>query len=333
MKINIKKISEQTGFSPATVSNALNRKRGVNKDTSAKIFQAARELGYINDSNIQKIKLVMYKYNGLITDDTPFFPLMFDGFENECRTSGYEMAMCYLDRRAEDYEEQVRWLLNDTSSAVVLLGTEMQEEDITAFKGAKCPFLTLDYWSSDMVFNGVLINNSDSARLAVEYLINKGHKEIGYLRGSFRIKAFRSRAIGYKLTMNAHELPVPGKYTVTLATTMEGAYRDMAKYLQAKPELPTAFFSDNDMIALGAMKALQEFGYRIPEDISIIGFDDLPFCEIVTPRLTSLRVPKQEMGKIAVRRMIEIIKGDNAARTKVQVCTDFVERDSVKNIN
>jgi len=333
MKINIKKISEQTGFSPATISNALNRKRGVNKDTSAMIVQAARELGYINDSNIQKIKLVMYKYNGLITDDTPFFPLMIDGFENECRTSGYEMVMCYLDRRAEDYDEQVRWLLNDTSSAVVLLGTEMQEEDIAAFKGAKCPIITLDYWSSDMAFNGVAINNSDSARLAVEYLINKGHKDIGYLRGAFRIKAFRSRAIGYKLTMNAHDLPAPGKYTITLDTTMEGAYRDMAKYLQAKPELPTAFFSDNDMIALGAMKALQEFGYRIPEDISIIGFDDLPFCEIATPRLTSLRVPKQEMGQIAVRRMIEVIKEVNTVRTKIQVCTDFVERDSVKNIN
>jgi LacI family transcriptional regulator len=86
------------------------------------------------------------------------------------------------------------------------------------------------------------------------------------------------------------------------------------------------------MIALGAMKALQECGYRIPQDISIIGFDDLPFCEIASPRLTSLRVPKQEMGQIAVRRIIEIIKNSSEIKTQTQVCTEFVERDSVGTI-
>lgn len=332
MKINIKKISEETGFSPATISNALNRKKGVNKETSAKIFKAAREMGYISDNDINKIKLVMYKYDGSIIENTPFFSLIMDGFEKECRESGYETVICYLNRNDEDFSEQVKWLLNDTSSAIVLLGTEMQEEDLELFRGAKGPFLTLDYWSSYMDFNGVTINNSDSAKLAVEYLINCGHKKIGYLRGAFRIKAFRSRAIGYKLTMGNHDLAVESKFTFTLSTTMDGAYKDMKRLLEKKPELPTAFFSDNDMVALGAMKALQEAGYKIPEDISIIGFDDLPFCEIVSPRLTSIRVPKQEMGQIAVKRIIEMIKEPGNVKTKVQVCTDFVERDSVKNL-
>jgi len=111
---------------------------------------------------------------------------------------------------------------------------------------------------------------------------------------------------------------------------MNGAYRDMLKYLEGNPNLPTAYFADNDMIALGAMKALQEKGYKIPEDVSVIGFDDLPFSEIATPGLTSLRVPKQEMGRMAVRKVIEMMKGDDFVRTKLQVCTAFVERNSVK---
>lgn len=332
MKINIKKISEKTGFSPATISNALNRKKGVNKETSAKIFKAAMEMGYISESHINKIKLVLYKNTGQIIDDTPFFSLLIDGFDKQCREAGYEMTMCYLNAKDEDFKDQVRWLLNDTSSALVLLGTEMQEEDMELFKQVKVPFLTLDYWHSQMDFNGVTINNSDSARLAVEYLIECGHEKIGYLRGSYRIKAFRSRAIGYKLTMNSHDLPVNSAYTITLDTNMDGAYRDMLKYLEKKPELPTAFFSDNDMVALGAMKALQESGYQIPEDISIIGFDDLPFCEITSPRLTSIRVPKQEMGQLAVKRIVEMIKENSNVNTKIQVCTDFVERDSVKRL-
>ena len=333
MKISIKKISEATGFSPATISNALNYKKGVNKDTSAEIFRVAKEMGYISEVRISKIKFVIYKRNGLIIDDSPFFSLLIGGVEKECRASGYELVIYNLDRCNADYEERVKWILNDTASAVVLLGSELMDEDLDLYKGAKCPLLILDYWDSDMNFNGVLINNADSARMAVEYLIDKGHKEIGYLRGNFRIKAFRSRAVGYSIALSKHNLVQNKKYTFMLSTTMDGSHKDMEAYLKKKPKLPTAFFADNDMIALGAMKALQEAGYKIPEDISIIGFDDLPFSEIATPRLTTIRVSKQEMGQLAVRRIIDMMKYGGDIRTKIQVCTDFVERDSVRNLN
>ena len=96
--------------------------------------------------------------------------------------------------------------------------------------------------------------------------------------------------------------------------------------------MPTAFFADNDMIALGCIKAFQEFGYRVPEDISVIGFDDLPFCEISSPRLTTIKVFKYEMGQLAVRRVIELMKNGGKINTKTQICTEFVERDSVADL-
>ena len=105
----------------------------------------------------------------------------------------------------------------------------------------------------------------------------------------------------------------------------------MLEHLKQKPKLPTAFFADNDMIALGAMKALQEMGYRIPEDVSIVGFDDLPFSEISNPPLTTLRVPKQEMGRLAVRKLVEVINGNAKIKMKTQVCTAFIERASVSD--
>ena len=331
-KVSIKKISEITGFSPATISNALNNKRGVNKETAAEILRVAKELGYISENRITKIRLVIYKRNGEIIDDTPFFPLLIDGVESECKRLGYEMTICNLDKREPDYEDQVRWLINDITSGIIFLGTELMENDIDIYRSAKCPFLLFDYFEPDMQFNGVLINNSDSARMATEYLIDRGHQKIGYLRGDFRIKGFRSRAMGYARAMQNHGLEVKHKYTYTLATGMEGAYEDMKKVLKRNPELPTAFFADNDMVALGAMKALQEFGYKIPDDVSIIGFDDLPFCEITTPRLTTIRVSKQEMGVIAVRRMNEMIKNPGRSKMKIGVCTEFVERESVREI-
>lgn len=332
MKVSIRQISQITGFSPATISNALNHKKGVNKETAAEVFRVAKEMGYIDEEKITKIKFVIFKKNGSIIEETPFFSLLIDGFEKECGANGYEMVMCNLDSRTDDYEEQVKWLINDTSSAVVLLGTELMEGDLEIFKSAKCPFLLFDYWNSNMEFDAVLINNADSARLATEYLYDKGHREIGYLRGKYRIKAFRSRHVGYAVAMNKKGLKVNPSYTVTIGTSMNNAYSEMAEFLKKNPSLPTAFFADNDMIALGAMKALTEYGYRIPEDVSIIGFDDIPYSEIASPRLTTIRVPKQEMGQAAARRMIELIRNPTNAKLKIQICTNFIERDSVKEL-
>ncbi|TAH66213.1 MAG: LacI family transcriptional regulator [Anaerolineaceae bacterium] len=332
MKAGIKQISDITGFSAATISNALNKKRGVSKQTAEEIFRVAREIGYLDSNSISKIKLVIYKKNGLIIEDTPFFTLLIDGFALECKEAGYEMSIGNLDARQEGYLDQAKQMINEADTAIVLLGTELAPEDLSIYKQAQCPILLLDYWSFDMDFNGVMINNADSARMAVNYLSRCGHKKIGYLKGSFRILGFQQRQSGYFSALRDINAEYYPEYTVEVGTTMNDAYKDMLKFLDKKPELPTAFFADNDMIALGVMKALKEKGYRIPEDISIIGFDDLPYCEISSPRLTSLRVPKQEMGRLAVRRIIDIIKENDEVRTKIQVCTEFVGRDSVKII-
>lgn len=333
LKASIKAISEITGFSPATVSNALNRKRGVNKDTIAKVLDAAETLGYSSKSRISKIKFVIYKKNGLIINDSPFFPAVIEGVERQAKSLQYETMFCNLNCDSPDCEEQIRMILDDTSSAVILLGTEMLETDFKLFQNPKCPLILLDGWSDTITFDSVLISNTDSACKAVEYLIGKGHKKIGYLKGRFRIKAFSYRSIGYKRAMARQGLSPESKYTITLGTTIESAYRDMLEHLEKTRDLPTAFFADNDVIALGAMRALQEKGFRVPYDISIIGFDDIPFGEISSPRLSTIHVFKQEMGEIAVRRLTDQIKLGSKVKTKIQVCTEFVERESVRDLN
>jgi len=333
LKVSMKTISERTGFSPATVSNALNRKRGVSKETVEKVLSAADELGYSNKPRISKIKFVIYKRNGLIINDSPFFPAVIEGVERQAKKLQYETVFCNLTCDSPDCKEQIKSILEDTSSAVILLGTEMTEQDFKLFEHPKCHLILLDGWSDEITFDSVLISNTDSACKAVEYLIRKGHRQIGYLRGSFRIKAFSYRSIGYRRAMSRHGLPVQPDDIITLGTTTESAYRDMITRLEENGRLPTAFFADNDVIALGAMRALQEKGYRVPQDVSIIGFDNIPFGEISSPRLTTIHVFKQEMGEIAVRRLTDHINLGSTVKTKIQVCTEFVERESVRDLN
>ncbi|MSS62314.1 LacI family DNA-binding transcriptional regulator [Velocimicrobium porci] len=332
MKATIREISRITGFSPATVSNALNKKKGVNSATSETIIQVAKELGYYEEATVKKIRFVMYKTNGLIIDDTPFFTMIMDGFQKECKRNGYEMVIYYLDRRDMDFEKQVKNLVEEDSSALVLVGAELLDQDFRFFESTECPLLIIDYWHNSMKYNGILINNEDAVAEAVSYLVSKGHKNIGYLKGSFRIKSFQARECGYLKGIEQSQLVYNPEYTVLLSTTMDGAYQDMKLYLKRNPKLPTAYFADNDMIALGAMKAMKEAGIKIPDEVSMVGFDDLPFSEISSPRLSSLRVPKQAMGEMAVHRVLEMMNSRQLVKTKILVCPEFIERDSVKEL-
>ena len=333
MKVNIKTLSQLTGFSPATVSNALNNKKGVNKETAEKILSAARETGYLSENRINSIKLIIYRASGTIVNDSPFFSYLIEGVEEEARNFDYDTLVCNLSRQAPDFSDRVAGLCNDASSALLILATELEREDALRFQSALSPVVMLDNWYEDLDFNSVLIDNTDAACNAVRYLIGKGHRKIGYLQGSYRIKNFYYRQSGYKRTLFENGLEVSPEYTFSLTPSMEGAHRDMLQALQDNPPLPTAFFADNDMIALGAIRALQQCGYRVPEDISIVGFDDLPFCAISDPPLTTVRVQNFQMGQAAVRRLIELAEYGSGYCTKVQIRSHFIERGSVRDLN
>lgn len=333
MKASIKQISEITGFSQATVSNALNRKKGVNQQTSEKIFKVAEELGYTIGRSYDKIKFVTYRKNGLIIDDSMIFPAMIEGVERQAKSLGYETVFSRLDREDVEFEEKLQEVLNDRESMVILLATEMLEEDYEPFLSYDGYMVLLDGWSDSMRFDAVLINSIDASSMAIEYLIEKGHTKIGYLRGDYRIKAFQCRQYGYEKTLLKHGLEVRPEYSFTVGTQLESAYRDMKNILLKEPEFPTAIFADDDLIAVSAMRAMTEAGIRIPEDVSVVGFDDERFGMLFCPALTTIRVYKQEMGEIAVRRLLDYIRYPGGeSHTKIEVSADFIERESVRDI-
>ena len=332
MKVNIRKISEITGFSMSTVSNALNRKRGVNKQTAEKILKTAEELGYRVEEELTKIRFVIFRKNGMIIDESSFHPAVIEGVEHQAKLMGYETIFCYVDVNDPDYEEQLVDILEDKQSAVVLLGTEMMEEDYEPYACSKNRIILLDGRSDRYAIDSVLINDTEAAEEAVGYLAEKGHERIGYLRGEFRIQAFRSRELGYYQKMHRLGLPVKPEYITVVGTRIETAYQKMKEYLAGAEELPTAFFADNDVIAIGCMRAMKECGYDVPGDISVIGFDDVAYGMVSDPPLSTMHVYKQELGARAVCELLSMTEKDNRAKVKIQVCAEFVERGSVKEI-
>ena len=337
MKVNIKQISDVTGFSAATISNALNGKRGVNKDTAEQIFTVAKRLGYVTEKKINKIKLVVCKKTGDVVTDTPFFLDLLAGMERTGREFGYDTVVTNLS--LSDAEE-IEQLKREVTSGVILLATELSEEDMKQFDDCEAPLVVIDSWYDNMKYDSVLISNTDSVCQAVEYLFDKGHERVGYLKGTDRITNFYYRQLGFERAHQKRKKPLHSEYDVEIRPMADIAYQDMKQYLEGMKKksedlhtvLPTAYFADNDIIAIGALKALQEAGIRVPEDVSLIGFDDMPFCEMSSPKLTTIRVFKQEMGMIAVKRLLEHLAEAKVINTKIQVCTQFIERESVRKL-
>lgn len=328
MKANIKKISELSGFSPATVSNALNNKKGVNHDTAMQIIAIAKECGYISQNKIESIKLVSYHDSGKIMSDAPFFNDLLESASSASREEGMEVKVVNLYRQDADYEQQVELLLQDTSAAILLIGTELSLEDAKAFSGTKIPLVLLDCCFDDLLFHSVLMDNENSMRHAVDYLIELGHKKIGYLKSEETSHNFQERYSGYEKSMRSHGLPIEKKYCCEVPVSITGAYEQFCRLLEKDQDMPTAFVADNDMIALGVMQAMQKYQIRIPEEVSVVGFDDIEFSRVFAPGLTTVRVQTKALGELAVNKLLELVKKPEQVHTKTQMYTELIVRGS-----
>ena len=328
MKVGIKEISSISGFSQATVSNVLNGKAGVNEETASKILEIARSSGYFQTKKPKKIRLVLYKKHGNILDDTPFFSLLFEGVETGCRENGLKLEMNVLDENKPNFETELREITRDVSSGILLVATEMCDDSIRKFSQAASSLVVIDNRFDFIPFHSVSTENEKSVYYAVRHLIDNGHQEIGFINSKVPIYNFNRREQGYRQALKDaglnYKLPA-----IELKPAMEEAYLDMKRYLETKPKLCSAYFVVDDMIAHGVIKALKESGYHIPRDVSLIGFDDLPYSAISSPCLSTIRVFKQEMGRVAINMLVNNI-GVVGTTLHSEISTEFIDRDSVR---
>jgi len=336
--VTISEIAQKANVSTATVSMVLNNKPGISEATRERVFKIAKELGYSFSSHKKgaykssgKLQLSIYKKHSKVVSDTPFFHALIEGIESKARYYSYQLIIKYLSD-SSDINEIRKEIKENSIDGMLLLGTEMEEEDFIKFTGIEVPVLLLDSYFMNINANYVVIDNISGLYKATRYLLDKGHREIGYLKSSIPIQNFRERYEGYVKAMTEAGLAPNSRHTVHLLPTMDGAYEDMLRVLSRKTHLPTAFVADNDIIAFGAMKALKENNVKIPEEVSIVGFDDMPFCTITEPKLTTINVDKNALGQLAVENLIYMMEREKKIFCKTTLGVTLVERDSVKSI-
>ena len=249
-----------------------------------------------------------------------------DAAGEECRRHGYNL----LVNAFSDFSAINRAELIDTATTggVILLGTEIEREDLSYFDGLQKPFVIVDNALERLPFSTVTMDNAGAVFEAVEYLRSLGHRKIGFLYNSIPSSNDNARRDAFEAAMRQPGLSYSDDLICRVFPTMDGARKSFGEALDRGIALPTAFLANNDSIALGAMRAMQERGIRVPQDISMIGFDGLPFSAMSEPTLTTVDVPCADIGRWAVNIIHQQMRGRIRTTCSIHVSTQLHIRKS-----
>ena len=335
MKLRMRDIAERAHVSPATVSNALNGRGGVSKAVQEQIIGLAREMGYQSSREAKKsaqhVRMIIYKSHGEVVGDTPFFAELTESIQMECKQVGLELLISHIHAREDaDCAAQIRTFAKEECAGIILLGTEMNVEELKDFEHFQSPLIVLDNLFRFEKVNSVVMNNVEAGYLAAQTLYQAGHRQIEHITSSVNFNNNTDRMLGLQQGLQQHGLALTAEQVWPVHPSISGAYEDMKRLIRERKRMPEAFFAANDLMAIGCMRAIAEAGYRIPEDVSIIGMDDTSVCLACTPQLSTIRVFRKELGVAVIRTLLSLVERDMPYAVKTEIGVSVMMRDSVR---
>lgn len=342
MRLKNKDIARELNISTTAVSLAINSRPGVSEETRKKVLQLITEnsqktyQSLIPESNMDgTVLLSVHKKHGAIMNEKPFFADLIETIQQEARRLSYMVSIVYY-MPGQDLNDYINYLRSLKAIGIIIIATEMDESDLQAYMQLECPIVLSDSSFELANVDSVSLDNQTAVLRAFDYAYQMGHRNIGFLQSSTFIKNFEYRFDGFLKSIRKYKLEEYEHPVISLPCNFEGAYEEMKKFLrQENPGfvMPTIFLSDLDYIAMGAMKALKEAGYRIPQDISIVGIDDVIGCEGLEPPLTTIRINRMDIGRLSMQTLAEKLRNPGDYYITTTVSSALIIRESVRDIN
>lgn len=336
MRYKAKDIARELGVSPATVSLVLNNKPGVGEEKREEIMKKVVEMGcehLLKEGNVKKgdVGFVIYKCGGTVIDEYPIFNYLSESITGTLGKNGYTMSMMYLDKNMPLSE---RYLALERTRYVgyIVYGVEMYPEDTEIFRRLKVPCVFLDNPFPTVEVDSVSVDNYLGIYQAFDYLYEMGHREIGYIRSKFPIICFDERIQAYWDGIARHNLRRDVDFIMDVGYLEEDTKRDVKAYLDKRKKLPTAFLADNDLLACRAVQVFKAQGLRVPEDVSVVGFDNRPICSFTEPKVSTIQLPMEQMGEMAVELLMKRMKRADACVVKYKIGPKLVVNESVSKM-
>lgn len=330
----LKDIARLAGVSTSTVSHVINKSRFVSDEIAERVNNAAQQLNYAPSALARSLKMNRTKTIGMLvtTSTNPFFGEVVKGVERSCYHQGYNLILCNTEGDNQRMKASINTLLQKRVDGLLLMCSTLEGERLDVFdRYPDIPIVVMDWGPILFASDKIQDNSLQGGYMAAKHLIECGHKEIGCITGPLIRHQAQMRYEGYKRALAEAGIAINPDWIVESDFECEGGYQAFEKLYQ-RGKLPSALFVSNDMMAMGVIQAASQRGLRVPDDLSLIGYDDVHIAKFMTPALTTIHQPKYRLGKAAVDTLLYRLENPDTTAQVVQLEPTLVVRNSVRKL-
>ena len=328
-RATIEDVAALAGVSRQTVSRAINDKGEISPATKEKVMAAVRQLGYRPNRQAQSMVTQRTHTVGLVIPDISnlFFPEVARGVQDTAQQHNYNVLLCNTD---DDPNEEIR-VLNSLQAqgvdGIIILGNAAEQTAMQTFADSYAPIVMVNRFIDHPNINVINVDNEHGAFLAVANLIQRGHRKIGMLANKNFSRSQVRRVRGYEKALTENGIPYDEALIVGASPTLEGGYNALQQLLGEHPEI-TAVFTYNDLMGIGAIRAAHDLAKQVPQDLAVVGFDNIGLSSIFIPSLSSVHVDKYEIGQRAMNRILDMLDSPEQSFAPIELPVTLVTRES-----
>lgn len=330
----MKDIARLAGVSTSTVSHVINKSRFVSDEIAERVNNAAQQLNYAPSALARSLKMNRTKTIGMLvtTSTNPFFGEVVKGVERSCYHQGYNLILCNTEGDNQRMKASINTLLQKRVDGLLLMCSTLEGERLDVFdRYPDIPVVVMDWGPILFASDKIQDNSLQGGYMAAKHLIECGHREIGCITGPLIRHQAQMRYEGYKRALAEAGIAINPDWIVESDFECEGGYQAFEKLYQ-RGKLPSALFVSNDMMAMGVIQAANQRGLRVPDDLSLIGYDDVHIAKFMTPALTTIHQPKYRLGKAAIDTLLYRLENPDTTAQVVQLEPTLVVRNSVRKL-
>ncbi|MCX6173155.1 MAG: LacI family DNA-binding transcriptional regulator [Ignavibacteriales bacterium] len=338
MSYTIKNVAEKAGVSTATVSLVVHNNKRISPDTRKKVLRVIKQLNYYPSRSARG--LVTQKTGNIgfiLTEDhflktEPFYTRIFLGTEFATRETNYYVLLTTVNSVFANDEPLPRFIEEKSVDGIIIAG-RVPSALIDRIIQYEIPIVFVDYYPPSGDYPVIMIDNVKGGLLATQHLIDLGHEKIGFIGGDLNHPSISDRLFGYRKALRQSSIGVKDSYISIEEqnTTKQTGYSAAEKLFTKAPDL-TAVFACNDAMALGVLQFLKDRNYKVPEEISLIGFDDVESDLLVNPTISTIKVPQIELGMEAMKLIVNVVENNDLSPKKTLIPVELVIRESTRKI-
>jgi DNA-binding LacI/PurR family transcriptional regulator len=327
--MDIRQVAKRAGVSTATVSRTINNMHQVKPGTARRVWKAIEELKYFPNGQARSLVSGRSHIVGLIVSDitNPFFPELVQGFEDAATQKGYEVLLSNTQYDSTRMATGVRRMLERKVDAVAIMTSEMDSSLTQQLAHNDIPMVFLDVGKVDKHVSNIKVDYALGISQAVGHLLELGHRRIAFISGPGELQSARIRRLAFLKAMNERGVAGDQCLIETGNHRIDGGFNATSQILHGA-QLPTAVLCSNDLTAIGGLRAIRRHGGRVPDDISVVGFDDIALAEFTEPPLTTVRLPRREMACKAFEALLAPLGDTSRMGVEYSIAPELIVRES-----